>query len=355
MAVFRPTSNNWGIKWSWPQLNFSPVAAVDFGSEQLRIWFGGTVVVDEPSLVAVENRTQRIVGVGVAAAEMRERLSRKVQVVAPIVGGKLIQPDLAFELLRVALSRALKGQFFSPTLVVSLHTLSHPEMITAYTQLLYRLGAKEVIGVAEPLAAAIGAGVPVADVSGGLVAVLGGTVVEAGVVALGSLVQTVSRAEADQQLIQALIQQILSTHDLVIGRETALELLLKLARVNSLNSTRTLWVTGKSARSGAPKEVAIHPVDLTPALQLWVQGVEQMLAQLLREIPPELITDVTTKGVLLAGGMAKLEGLEDYLAKKLNLPVAAVENPSSVVIQGLATICENLDQYKQSLAYEVRE
>lgn len=341
------------------RLQLSPKVALDFSAERLRIWADGQVMVDEPSLVAIEKRTQKIVGVGTLAAEMRERLSHKITVLAPYRQGTTAEMRAAEELLKFGLGKTLRGQFFSPVIVAGLpretdaDTTDLSPSVTGFAQLLYQLGAKEVIGVERPLAAAIGAGVPVADVSGGLIAVLDEGMSSVGVVALGSVVETVTLTDLTQQLVGAVIQQVLATADLVISIETAEVLLQKIARVGSASKMQSLLVAGKAASDGAPKEVIIRAIDLTPALQPWAEGIAQLTMRLLRSTPAELTTDVVTKGLILTGSLANVRGLEDFLVKKLGIPVATAEDPELAVVRGLATITENLADYKQSLAYEV--
>lgn len=343
------------------RVQLSPKVALDFSAERLRIWADGQVVVDEPSLVAIEKRTKKLMGVGTLAAEMRERLSHKITVIAPYRQGTATEFQAAEELLKYGLGKTLRGQFFSPVIVAALPReldTESPDLapsITSFTQLLYQLGAKEVIGVERSLAAAIGAGVPVADVSGGLIAVLDEGMSSVGVVALGSVVETVTLTDLTQQLVGAVIQQVLATADMVISLETAETLLRTIARVGSASKMQSRLVAGKAASDGAPKEVMIRAIDLTPALQPWADGIAQLAMRLLRATPPELTTDVVTKGLILTGSLASVRGLEDFLVKKLGIPVATAEEPELAVVHGLATITENLNDYKQSLAYEVSD
>jgi rod shape-determining protein MreB len=336
------------------QFQFSPILCLDFGSDHVRLWYDGKLIVDEPSLVARDLKTGKVLGVGKTARELRHRLSDRTSIIAPVSQGKLVDTQAAAELLRVFFTKALKGQFFSPTVVVSLPAVASTALSQSYTELLYDLGAKEVIGVAQPLAAAIGAGVPVADSSGGLVAVLGGGVMEVSVVALGSMVAVASSDLAGQWLIENLQQQVAKTAQITIGQDQAQQLLEQVAAMGSEKSVagRSLLLTGKSQATGAPEEVVITAAQLLPPIQTWVAELERLITELLRQLPPELTVDVVTKGLLLAGGLGQLAGLEAHLVKKLGIPVATVELPAQAVSKGLATIGENLDEYKQSLAYE---
>lgn len=336
--------------------NINPVMAIDFGSQRTRLWTEDRIL-DEPSVVAVDTKNQLLVAAGLAAAEINQRLAPRVTMVHPIQAGEIVEPVLATELLKILSSKILHQQFFSPTIVASFGAGASPDQIERYSELLYKLGAKEVIGVAQPLAAAIGSGVPVADSSGALVVVIGAGVVEAAVVALGSMVASVSKINTLTNLAQAIIQEIIKTKQVQISYETAEKLISNLVTVEleTDQSSKQTLIMGKSVQTGAPEEVRLVAINLYPALKNWLEKVELTLTQLLQNLPPELMVDVVTKGLLLTGGMAKISGLEAYLVKKLGIPVALAEEPELAVIKGLKLICQNLDLYKQSLAYEVQE
>jgi len=344
--------------------NLNPVVAIDLGSQRVRIWSDGKIL-DEPSVVAVDTRKGVVVAVGEAALEISQRLAPRVKMIHPVQGGEIVDPEMTRELLKTLTAKILPQQFFSPTVVVGIGAAATPSQIELLTDLLYRLGAKEVIGVAKPLAAAIGAGVPVADSSGGLVAVIGAGVVEAAVVALGSMVTSITKINTLTNLAQEIVVQLASSKAVTISQEAAEKLVSNLAEIPAAagrqagNQTsgqiNACLIMGKSVQTGAPEEFRVLASDLTPALKPWLAKVEQVLMELLQALPPELMTDVVTKGLLLTGGVARLAGLDEYLVKKLGIPVALVDEPELAVIKGLKMVSQNLTLYKQSLAYEVQD
>jgi rod shape-determining protein MreB and related proteins len=217
--------------------------------------------------------------------------------------------------------------------------------------LLYSLGAREAYTIAAPLAASIGAGVPIADASGSFLLHLGAGVVEGSVISLGSLVSHETSRYAGDYLTDRLRYQLKKTAGLVVSRTTAEMVKREIVSIHP-QATREKLVAGQDLQTGNPKEVMISAASLLPEMTVVIRRYEELLRQLLSNIPPELTVDVIDKGLLLSGGLAHIHGLEQHFIKTLGIATSVVEEPDLAVINGLGTALEHLDQFVDSLAYQ---
>ncbi len=310
-------------------------------------------MIDQPSVLALNEKTGKVVAVGQDAAEMEGRVESSnspLKLYRPFVQGKVYEAEMAQALLRVWLQEILGWRFlFSPVVMVSVPAASTQASRQAVTELLQQLGAREVYTMAQPLAAAIGSGVPIADASGTLMVQLGAGLTETALIALGSLVKYESSLQAGQELDQQLQLTIQDQYGVMVGLETVKKLKHQLLLLNG--STQTSLVIGQNLADRSPQEVQVQASRLTPVVKEAADHFAQLVHALLAATPPELTADVLDKGILLAGGLAQLRGLNSYLTQNLKLPVALVEEPQQVVINGLGLALEHLDEFKQSLGY----
>lgn len=332
----------------------SPRLGLDLGTDRTRIWLQGQgVVVDQPSVLALNEKTGKVVAVGQDAAEMEGRVGTKnsdLQLHHPFVEAKIYDAETAQALLRVWLQKILGWRYlFSPVVMVSVAAASSQASRQAVTEVLHDLGAREVYTMAQPLAAAIGAGVPIADASGTLLCQLGAGVSEAALISLGSLVEFTSTNHAGAALDLKIQQTVQVQDQLKISLATARRLKEKMLLLNG--SQQTTSVVGQRLADQRPQEVQLRAQDLSPAVTASASQIAELIESLLAATPPELTTDVLDKGVLLSGGLAQLRGLTNYLTAKLGFSVAVIEKPKQAVIQGLGVALDHLSEFKQSLGY----
>lgn len=332
----------------------SPRLGLDLGTDRTRIWLQGQgVVVDQPSVLALNEKTGKVVAVGQDAAEMEGRVGTKnsdLQLHHPFVEAKIYDAETAQALLRVWLQKILGWRYlFSPVVMVSVAAASSQASRQAVTEVLHDLGAREVYTMAQPLAAAIGAGVPIADASGTLLCQLGAGVSEAALISLGSLVEFTSTNHAGAALDLKIQQTVQVQDQLKISLATARRLKEKMLLLNG--SQQTTSVVGQRLADQRPQEVQLRAQDLSPAVTASASQIAELIESLLAATPPELTTDVLDKGILLSGGLAQLRGLTNYLTAKLGFSVAVIEKPKQAVIQGLGVALDHLSEFKQSLGY----
>ena len=349
--------NSLVMKWlSFPQL--TPLIGVDLGTSRTRIWCSGSgsgsskgVVINEPTLIATDLYSKKVLAVGKDAADMEGRVGKQIKIHHPVKAGKIYDASVVKAMLQAWLQQILGWKYlFNPVFMVSVPSGSTQASRVAVIKLFYQLGAREVYTIAQPLAAAIGAGVPIADASGTLVFHLGAGVMEVGVISLGSLVQFKNSTVAGDYLDSKIKKFILDHYHLKIGDQTVAQLKHRLLLIEP--SKQTVVVVGQEMISHAPKEVEVSAEKLAVVANGIFKQQLALCQSLLAKTYPELTTDILDKGMLLSGGLSQLAGLSHWLTGQLRIPVAVVENPDLVVIEGIATALEHLDEFKQSLAYQ---
>ena len=338
---------------SWKFLpQTTPLIGIDLGTSRTRIWCQGKgMVIDQPTVIATNIQTKKVVAIGQDAAEMKGRVRSEIKLHHPVQHGNIFDASTVKAMLRIWLQQVLGFRYlFSPVIMVSVPAGCTQANRQAVIKTLYQLGAREVYTIAQPLAAAIGAGVPIADASGTLIFHLGAGVVEASLISLGSIVHHRSSELAGDYLDQVLQKRISSKYQIKLSLASIKQLKHQLPLLNTGNQTMT--AVGRGSGNRVPQEVEIKTIDLAADVIQVAQQYGELLESLLAQTYPELIVDVLEKGMLMSGELAQLVGLDNLLAEKLRLPVAVVENPGTVVIEGIKTALENLDDFKQSFDYQ---
>lgn len=329
-----------------------PKIGVDFGSSRVRVCtLENGVILDTPSCLAVHQKTKEVMAIGKEALDLQGRVEGVVTVFWPIQNGVVYDPQLALAFLKILLQPILRSNFLStPTFMVSVPAAATQVERDSMSKLFYDLGARDVYTIAQPLAASIGAGVPVADASGSFLLQMGSDVVEAGVTALGSLVHFEHSEKGGRTLtaqIRLLLQQEVGIE---VSSDQAESLLKQVATVHK-ESKRQLLVTGKDTKHGNPKEIKVTSSALYDTVVMQLESYQSLLQRLLAKIRPELTIDVIDKGLLLSGGLSQLHGLDRYFLQNLGMPVALVDEPELSVIHGIHTALAHLDEYTESLGY----
>lgn len=333
-------------------LNFTPLIGIDLGSSWVRIWSDKSgIVVEEPTCIAVDQRSQKVVAVGVEALEMSGRVKGHIKVYFPIQKGKVHDFKVARALLQVILQKVLKKSLFSPVIMVSIPASLTPMAEKIVIELFHSLGAKEVYVIGQPLAAAIGSGVPVADASGGLILNMGAGVVEGAVISLGSIVNVKVTTRAGRVADEQIILELRKAHRLEVGRQVAEKIKLEVGRVGE-GGNKKVVVAGKRIDDSFPEEKRISSSMVAAPLTKLADHYHRLLKKLLSSVPAELTVDILDKGLLLSGGWSQLAGWENFFVQGLGIPVSVVDKPQQAVIEGVGTVLEHLDLFKSSLGYQ---
>ncbi|PIY80641.1 MAG: hypothetical protein COY80_01845 [Candidatus Pacebacteria bacterium CG_4_10_14_0_8_um_filter_42_14] len=329
---------------------------LDCGAHRLRLLeLGNGIVVDEPTVLAVESRSNKVLAIGAAAEKMAGRVGNEVILHWPMMAGEIADEAVMRALLQAQFREAkIKWSLMSPTVMVTVPAAAESVAKESWSDVLYGLGAGSVYTIAEPLAASIGAGVPIADASGSFLVQMGYDRVEAVVVSLGSIVASASVPVAGRKLISWLQYELRESLELIVSPEQAAHLLHHLGSLYGDLDKRQL-VSGKDASSNHPKELEVSSAHLARPILRFAERLQQSMTELLSDIRPELTTDVVDKGFLLSGGLAQLHGLDAWLIERLGVPVSVVDSPSTAAIRGVGTTLAHLDEFRNSLGYHMRD
>jgi len=325
---------------------------LDLGSSRIRIWTDRDgLVLDEPTCLAVDAVTRKVLAVGNEAHAMDGRVSKQILIYRPIQNGAVYDLQTAQALLKVFLRQVLKSSsFLRPVMMASISASSTEIDRAILTELLYSVGARQVYTMSQPLAAAIGSGVPIADASGSFILHMGSGRVEAAIISLASLIAYESTPIAGLKADQTVQVRMRESAALTISLETAEKIKNTIGSVTG-KSNREILVTGQDVVGFSPKEVLVTSAQLQSAFLPLATRYQTMVKKLFAQIPPELTADVIDKGMLLTGGFGRLGGFDSYLVNHLGIPVSVVEQPDLSVIKGIGTALEHLDLFKESLGY----
>lgn len=331
---------------------------LDLGSKTTRVWVEGKgVVFEESTCMAVdtlkgfEANDKNVIAVGNEALEMDGRVSDHIKIIYPVKNGEIYDDNAIKIYLKIILNKWVGSTFmFNPVIMVSVPASSSQADREIVTEIIYSLGAAEVYTIAQPLAASIGSGVPIADASGSFFLHMGEGVVEGVVISLGSIIVLSATDSGGKFFSDRLKFFIKENFSLNISNSVSEDIIKSIVSANKKN-IREKMVSGQDSKTENPKEITINSNDLMFETIYLMNKTEELLRNLLSKMPPELTVDIIDKGLLISGGLANIANIEDYFIEKLGIPVTVVDNPESVVIDGIGTALEHLDLFKKSLGY----
>lgn len=325
---------------------------IDLGTVNTRVYVPHRgVVVHEPSVVALSLDDHRILAVGNAARDMLGRTPENILASTPLREGVIADFRVTEAMLRVFLERVVGPslRLFRPEVMISVPAGITSTERRAVLEAATRAGARRVSLVKQPVAAAIGAGIPIAEPSGHMIVHTGGGTTEATVISLGGVVATVSARVGGSRLDAAIATHIRQRYGLAIGERTAEDIKIELGSAIMTEEQQTKEIRGRDVATGLPKEVAVSSNEVTEAMQEDLEVLVNTARQVLQETPPELAADIIDKGVVLTGGTALLRNIDKLLAKVTQVPCTVADDPLRCVIQGIGVALENLPVYKRSL------
>jgi len=341
----------------WPSLKFGSLLpaseiAVDLGTSNTLIYVRGEgIVLNEPSVVAVEKGTGKVKGIGLEAKRMLGRTPDGIIAVRPLKDGVIADFDVTEKMLRYFLSSIINKHVFrvKPKVVVCV-----PSGITEVEKRAVRdsaqsAGAKEVYMVAEPMAAAIGVGLPVETPTGNMVIDIGGGTTEIAVIALSGIVSDTSIRTGGDELDQAIVQFMRKNYNLLIGEPTAEAIKIQVGSAAPTNDEREMEAKGRDLVSGIPKVVRVHSSEIREAIQEPIQQIVDAVRRALEITPPELASDIVDRGIVMAGGGSLIRGLDLLLSQETSLPIRVDEDPLTCVVRGTGRILDDPEKYRSVL------
>jgi len=319
---------------------------IDLGTANTLIYVKGEgIVLREPSVVAINKDTKKVLAVGTEAKEMIGRTPGNIVAIRPLKDGVIADFDVTQTMLKKFIEKVShKGSFTSPRIVVC-----YPSGITevekrAIDEATKQAGARDVLLLEEPMAAAIGSGLPVNEPTGSMIVDIGGGTTEVAIISLGGIVTAKSLRIAGDDFDQAIISYIKKEYSLMIGERTAEKIKIELGSAFDLGEENSMEIRGRDLITGLPKVVLIKESEIREALREPINAIIEAIKTTLEKTPPELASDIIDKGITLAGGGALLRGIDDLIKAETHMPVHIAESPLDCVALGAGKALDTLDK-----------
>jgi rod shape-determining protein MreB len=330
--------------------------AVDLGTANTLVYVRGRgIVLNEPSVVAINTNTGKIVAVGIEAKRMIGRTPGNIVAVRPLKDGVIADFDVTERMLRYFIQKVHKRRHFAkPRIVVAV-----PSGITGVEQRAvkeagYQAGARRVYIIEEPMAAAIGAGLPVHEPTGNMVVDIGGGTTEVAIISLGGIVTSQSIRVGGDELDQAIISYAKKEYSLMLGERTAEEIKMAIGSAYPSEDEPHAEIRGRDLVSGLPKTIVISAEEIRRAIEEPVNSVVDAVKTTLDKCPPELSGDIMDRGIVLTGGGALLKNIDERLREETGMPIHMVDNPLDSVVLGSGKCVEDFEALRQVLVPEPR-
>jgi rod shape-determining protein MreB len=337
---------------------FSTDLAIDLGTANTLVYVKGKgVVSNEPSVVAVyrdPRGNQKILAIGQAAKDMLGRTPANIIPIRPMKDGVIADFEVTEQMLRHFIFKAHNRRtFVRPRVVVCVPSGITPVERRAVKEAAESAGAREVYLIEEPMAAAIGAGLPIAEASGNMILDIGGGTTEVAVISMGGIVTSNSIRVAGDKMDDAIIQYVKRRYNLFIGERTAEQVKITLGNAfPSEDNTDTMEVKGRDLVSGIPKTLELTASEVKEALTEPLNDIVDVVRITLERTPPELASDIVDKGIVMTGGGALLKNIDVLLRNAVNLPITIVDDPLSTVVMGSGKLLDDADLLREvALSY----
>jgi rod shape-determining protein MreB len=330
---------------------------IDLGTANTLVHVKGKgIVLTEPSVVAIQNDSGRVLAVGEEAKQMIGRTPGNIVAIRPMKDGVIADFDVTQAMLKYFISKALgqKTPFVRPRVIVSIPTGCTTVEERAVREAALAGGAKEAYLIEEPMAAAIGAGMPVHEPTGNMVVDIGGGTTEVAVISLGGIVTAKSVRVAGDNMDEAIIQHLRKNYNLLIGERTAEDIKISIGSALREGEEDSYEVRGRDLVTGLPKTISISSTEIQQALKETVQQIVDGIKVCLEKTPPELAADIMDRGIIMAGGGSLLRGLDKLISQETNMPVYVCENPLLAVGLGTGKVLENIEILKRVLVTHKR-
>ncbi|MBZ1348321.1 MAG: rod shape-determining protein [Candidatus Nealsonbacteria bacterium] len=327
--------------------------AIDLGTANSLVYVRGRgIVLTEPSVVAVNKKTGQVLAIGNEAKRMVGRTPAYIVATRPLVSGVISDFEVTEQMLRYFIEKAQKRKFFltpGPRVIIGIPWGVTEVEKRAVVDAAKNAGAREVFLVEEPMAAAIGARLPVQNPGGNFIVDIGGGTTEIAIISLGGIVLAKSLRVAGDKLNEDIIQFAQSEYKLLIGERTAEKAKIEIGSAYPLKEKKQFPIRGRNLITGLPEEVLVSDEDIRKALEKSVKQIVVEIKTAIEETPPELLADIMVSGIQLVGGGSLLKGLDILLKKETKIPVKTIEDPMTAVVRGAGMILESIDQLKEVL------
>jgi len=324
---------------------FSNDLAIDLGTANTLVYVKGKgIVINEPSVVAIEKKSGQVLAVGADAKKMLGRTPGNIVAIRPMKDGVIADFEIAEKMLRHFITRAHnRNTFVRPRIIICV-----PSKITQVEQRAVKdsaelAGAREVYLIEEPIAAAIGAGLPIAEPSGNMVVDIGGGTTDVAVISLAGIVYSESVKVAGDKMDDFIMSYIKRKYNLLIGDHMAEQIKFEIGSAYPQDDRRTFMIKGRDLISGIPRTLVIDDAEIREALAEPIAAIVNAIKIALENTPPELAGDIIDRGIVLTGGGSLLRGMDVRLREETNLPIITVDNPLTTVVLGTGKALDQID------------
>jgi rod shape-determining protein MreB and related proteins len=330
--------------------SFSKKIGIDLGTaNSLVMVVGEGLLINEPTVVAVSLSDARVLAVGKEAQMMLGRTPGNIKASRPMRDGVIADYQVTEAMLRHFLKKVSAGSWLRPDVMISVPAGVTQVERRAVLGAAMEAGSKNAYLVEEPLAAAIGAGIPIVEASGNMVLNMGGGASESAVISLGGVVTSKSVRVAGNKIDESISKYVRRKHNLIIGEQTAEEVKIKIGCAMAPSKDSKMELSGRDSITGLPRSVMITAVEVYEAMREPLNKIIQMIKLVMEEVPPELSSDIIDKGIVMTGGTAKLSQFDKLITLETGVPAFVAEESELCVIRGIGLILENLDVYERSV------
>lgn len=331
---------------------------IDLGTANTLVYVKGKgVVINEPTMVAINHKTGQLVAVGAEAKGMLGRTPAHIEVVRPLVEGVISDFEVTEEMLTYFLTKVREGSrsIIPPRVLIGVPFGITNVEIRAARDAAKNAGAREVLLIEEPMAAAIGSKLPVSKALGNMIIDIGGGTTDIAIISLNGIVTARNLRIAGDHLNADIIAYIRTKFKVLVGERTAEELKITLVSIANGGEAHEALVRGRDVVTGLPREVVITDTDVREAISGAVDSIVESVRGVLEETPPEVLADIMQRGIYFSGGGALIPGAARLLEQLIGVPVVTVPDPMRAVIRGTGIVLENLDEYADILIQNENE
>jgi rod shape-determining protein MreB len=332
---------------------FSEDIAVDLGTATSLVYVRGRgIVIHEPSVVAVNQKTGQILAIGEEAKKMVGRTPGHIVATRPLVQGVISDFEVTEQMLRYFIEKAQKKKFIlnpRPRLIIGIPCGVTEVEKKAVIDAAKNAGAREVFLIEQPMAAAIGARLPVQEAGGNFIVDIGGGTTEVAVISLGGIVIAKSLRIAGDRLNEDIIHFAQEEYKLLIGERTAEKIKIAIGSAYSLKEKKELPMRGRNLITGLPEEILVSNEDIRKALEKSIKQIIAEIKNTIEDTPPELLADIMARGIWLAGGSSLLRALDALITKETKIKAQLIDDPVTAVVRGAGLVLENLDELHEVL------
>jgi len=332
---------------------FSKDIGIDLGTANTLVYVRGRgIVINEPSVVAVNQKTGQILAIGSEAKKMVGRTPGHIVATRPLVDGVISDFEVTEQMLRYFINQVhRKGLAFlsRPRVVVGVPCGVTEVEKRAVEDAARNAGAREVFLIEEPMAAAIGSRLPVQDPAGNMIVDIGGGTCEVAVISLGGIVVSKSLRIAGDKLNDDIVKYARDEFKLLLGEKTAEDIKISVGSAFELDEELRATIRGRDLLNGLPKEITVTDTNIREAMARSVKILVNSIKTTVEQTPPELVADIMEKGIVLAGGGSLLRGLDKLVARETQMPVRIAEDPLTAVVRGCGVVLEDIDKHQEVL------